>query len=421
MSVKVDPNLMKELKHFGLTDANKCFHCGNCTAVCPLSTPDNPFPRKLVKYAQMGLKDKILQAPEPWLCYYCGDCSDRCPRGADPGETMMAMRRYLTSQYDFTGFAKKFYTSEIFEIAAVAVVAALIGLAFLIFHGEVITDRAVLDSMGVSVALNTFAPNWIIEILDWIMAVVLSAVLLTNVYRCAKFTMGEQLFKIPLKFYIGKAKDLILHTLTQKQFSECEDRWQWVVHLLIMTGYASVFMMVVVGLRWFQRDSVIDPNWPTVSVIMSIVGYYATFAIMYGTTYALIGRIKKSKAPYKNSHGTDWMFLILLQLTTLTGILVHLFIYLKWPLPTYWIYVIHLMVAIPMLVLEVPFAKWAHLAYRPVVLFLTRVKADYEQSIAPAPAVAVAAAPAAAEPAPEPAPEAPVAAEAAPAEEQPQA
>ena len=77
MSVKTDPSLMKDLRHFGLKDASKCFHCGNCTAICPLSTPENPFPRKLMKYAQMGLKDKILKSPEPWLCYYCGDCSDR--------------------------------------------------------------------------------------------------------------------------------------------------------------------------------------------------------------------------------------------------------------------------------------------------------------------------------------------------------
>ena len=47
------------------------------------------------------------------------------------------------------------------------------------------------------------------------------------------------------------------------------------------------------------------------------------------------------------------------------------------PFPTYAIYVIHMMVAIPMLVLEVPFAKWAHLAYRPVVLMLLRVKERY--------------------------------------------
>jgi len=368
MSIKVDPNLMKELKHFGLKDANKCFHCGNCTAVCPLSTPDNPFPRKLVKYAQMGLREKIIQAPEPWLCYYCGDCSDRCPRGADPGETMMVMRRYLTSLYDWTGFARKFYISESFEIVAVTIVAILIGLAFLFFHGEVITDR---------VALNSFAPNTFIEIADLIMAAVLTFILLSNVYRCARFTMGDLLYKIPMKNYAAELKDLILNFLTQKEFGKCEGKIQWVVHLLIMTGYSSVFLMVVVGIRWFQRDSVINPNYPALSVIMSLVGYYATFAILYGTTYALIGRIKKSKAPYKNSHGTDWMFLILLQLTTLTGILVHFFIWLELPMATYIIYTIHIMVAVPMLILEVPFAKWAHLAYRPVVLYLMRVKTGY--------------------------------------------
>jgi len=93
MSNKIDPNLMKDLEHFGLNDAKKCYHCGNCTAICPLSTPENQFPRKFVRYIQLGQKDKILQSPEPWLCYYCGDCSTACPRGADPGETMMVARR----------------------------------------------------------------------------------------------------------------------------------------------------------------------------------------------------------------------------------------------------------------------------------------------------------------------------------------
>lgn len=371
MSVTVDPNLMKDLKHFGLKDANKCFHCGNCTGVCPLSTPENPFPRKLVRYAQLGLKDKILESPEPWLCYYCGDCSDRCPRGAEPGETMMVMRRYLTSLYDWTGFARKFYTSEAFEIAAVTVVGLLVGAALMIWSGPWLTDR---------VALNTAWPAWAIEIGDLGMAAVLTFFLLSNVWRCINFVMGDFLKEIPLSFYIAEAKELLIHTATQKQFSQCSDKKQWIVHLAIMTGYASVFLMVVVGLRWFQRDSVIVPEYSTLSLIMTLVGYYATAAIMYGTTYAIIGRIKKEKPPYKNSHSTDWMFLILLQLTTITGILVHAFIAIGWPVGTYVIYVIHLMVAIPMLVLEVPFAKWAHLAYRPVVLFLTKVKQNYKES-----------------------------------------
>ena len=379
MTVKVDPNLMKDLEVFGLKDAKKCFHCGNCTAVCPLSTEDNPFPRKLVKWAQMGLKDKILKSPEPWLCYYCGDCSDRCPRGADPGETMMAMRRYLTSKYDWTGFARKFYTSERFEIIAVAVVGVLIGLALWIFHA----DHPNMEHAY----LNTVWPAPAIEIADLVMAAILSILLLSNTWRCVKFTMGDLLRKIPLKIYIRQAWHLILHFVTQLRFAQCENRMQWLVHLLIMTGYSTVFLLVavflsggleVIGLAWepirFQRD-VIYPIWHP----MRILGYYATFAIFYGTTYAIVGRLKKSKAPYKNSHGTDWMFLILLELTTLTGILIHFTRLFDLALTTYIIYVIHLMIAVPMLVLEVPFSKWAHLAFRPVIFYLTKVKEQYRQ------------------------------------------
>ncbi len=98
---------------------------------------------------------------------------------------------------------------------------------------------------------------------------------------------------------------------------------------------------------------------------------------MYGTTYAIVGRLKKSKPVYRNSHPTDWMFLVLLQLTAMTGIFIHCARFLDWPATTYAMYVIHMMVAVPMLVLEVPFAKWAHLAYRPLVLYLMKVKEVY--------------------------------------------
>jgi hypothetical protein len=63
----------------------------------------------------------------------------------------------------------------------------------------------------------------------------------------------------------------------------------------------------------------------------------------------------------------------------MTGIFIHFTRLLDWPLPTYFLYVVHMMVAIPMLVLEVPFAKWAHLAYRPVAIFLLRVKEQYRR------------------------------------------
>ena len=37
MSYRVDADFAKELKEFGKGDWNECYHCGNCTAQCPLT------------------------------------------------------------------------------------------------------------------------------------------------------------------------------------------------------------------------------------------------------------------------------------------------------------------------------------------------------------------------------------------------
>ena len=133
--------------------------------------------------------------------------------------------------------------------------------------------------------------------------------------------------------------------------------------------YRTLNGLTVPGLR-FQR------GWPEYPLFhpIRLLGYYATFAILYGTTYALIGRLRRRQPVYRNSHATDWMFLILLFLTALTGILLHLFRLLDLPWPTYIMYVVHLMIAVPMLVIEVPFGKWAHLAYRPLAQYLVAVR-----------------------------------------------
>ncbi len=376
MATSVDPGLLEKLSKYGVKDAATCFNCGNCTAVCSLSNENTPFPRKVIRYLQIGAADKLLSCPEPWLCYYCGDCSETCPRDANPGEVMMGLRRYLTARYDRTGISRRFYTSKVFEVFSIVLVGLLVGLGFMIFHGPIVTDK---------VALNQFASSHVIEILDLIMLVVLSFFLLTNAGRMAKAILGDpkQYRKegensgshfngIPFSLYFSEFKELLTHFLTQKRFKGCEteeQRTQWLVHLLIMTGYSSIFILVVVFLRWFQRDEILAFYHP-----VRLIGYYGTFAILYGTTYAMIGRWKKSKTVYAHSHSSDWAFLILLWLTTFTGILIHFTRLLEMPISTYTIYVIHMMIAIPMLVLEVPFAKWAHLLYRPLAIYLLRVK-----------------------------------------------
>jgi quinone-modifying oxidoreductase subunit QmoC len=66
------------------------------------------------------------------------------------------------------------------------------------------------------------------------------------------------------------------------------------------------------------------------------------------------------------------MFLLLLVMTVATGILTGIFRYIGSPLATYLVFSVHLMVVVPFLMLEVPFAKWSHLAYRPFAIYFAR-------------------------------------------------
>ena len=100
-----------------------------------------------------------------------------------------------------------------------------------------------------------------------------------------------------------------------------------------------------------------------------------TFAILYGTTVAIRGRLKKSKTVYAHSHSSDWAFLILLWLTTFTGILIHAGRLLELPMATYAIYVIHMMIAVPMLVHRGPLCQMdAPASTAPLILYLMKVK-----------------------------------------------
>ncbi len=354
-SIKQD--LYNEIEKLGAKDMEVCMQCGNCSASCPLSSGENTFPRKIYRYLQLGLADKLLESPEPWLCYYCGDCNTDCPRGAEPAETMMAARRWLTIQYDWTGLARRFYFSAAWELGALIVLALGIIVLFGLFHGPVVTDR---------VSVNTFAPVLWIEIGDLALAVLLSALLLSNAYRLHYYVMRGT--HAPLSLYITEAKAFVLHFLTQKRWRECgEDRSRWLKHFLLVTGYMTMMTLVIVCIRWFQVD---DSSWH----FTSIFGYYATAVLLLITVEMFRSRLKKEESIHRYSELSDWLFLILLFLTTLTGIIMHVVRLAGWPMGTYVMYVIHLAIAVPMLIIEVPFGKWSHLFYRPLAIFLATVK-----------------------------------------------
>jgi quinone-modifying oxidoreductase subunit QmoC len=107
--MKVDPdlNFIKYLKSAGGDTLKKCYQCATCSVVCPLSTDDNPFPRKEMILAGWGLKDQLVGDVNTMLCHQCGDCTTYCPRGAKPGDVLGAIRAYAYTHFGFPqGLAK---------------------------------------------------------------------------------------------------------------------------------------------------------------------------------------------------------------------------------------------------------------------------------------------------------------------------
>ena len=106
MSTRVDPGILKEMKEYGGINVDACINCGNCTAVCSMTTDEDSFPRKVIRYAQVGMQDDLLGSKELWLCYNCGECTETCPKQAEPARFMMAARCYAISHYDPLGISR---------------------------------------------------------------------------------------------------------------------------------------------------------------------------------------------------------------------------------------------------------------------------------------------------------------------------
>ena len=61
--------------------ASRCFDCGTCTGVCPVSRAESVFdPRRIIHMIKMGLKEQLLGSEAIWFCSHCDTCAFVCPQ-----------------------------------------------------------------------------------------------------------------------------------------------------------------------------------------------------------------------------------------------------------------------------------------------------------------------------------------------------
>jgi hypothetical protein len=210
---------------------------------------------------------------------------------------------------------------------------------------------------------------WAVVLIDFAL---LGSRLLGNLFNMFKLVMGgdEGRDPIPLSIYLQEAKTFVTHLFTQKRWRDCsEDHSRWLKHLMLISGYAVMLVLIVGLLWWFQTDEIYPIYHP-----QRLLGYYATAVLLLFSGEALLGRLRKKEQIHRFSHPSDWLFPAFLFVGTITGIMVHAFRYADWAWPTYILYVVHVMAMIAMLDTEVGIGKWTHMFYRPLAMYFDAVK-----------------------------------------------
>jgi len=72
-----------------------CYQCGKCSAGCPAIYEMDILPNQIIRFAQLGLKDELLQSKSIWICASCLTCNARCPKGINIAEVIEAIRQIL--------------------------------------------------------------------------------------------------------------------------------------------------------------------------------------------------------------------------------------------------------------------------------------------------------------------------------------
>jgi len=381
---RVRPSLLAEVQRHGKFDSS-CLNCGGCSVVCDVAYGDVTFPRRSIHQVVLGLKDAVLESFEPWLCHDCGDCSITCPRQADPAASMRTLRRYLTGQYDGTGLGSRILRSRAWHLGSLAAVGALV-LALLVFY-HLSWAKLPLGIFATPLGVEHMFPK--IAYFTWIVYALPALFMLAHVYRMQRLSMASS--RVPMRHYLAEAWTILVEVVTQRQMRKCTaearkarayQEWlhggetpgeefvprRWLKHWLMVLGTVTMVVLTAFFLRWFQTDAINPVYHP-----QRWLGYLATACILWATTDILLRRLRRPKESVVRKRGVLTLPL-LLWLTAVSGIVLHVFRILGFALAAHYTYAVHLVICVPMIVVEVPFGEWAHMIDRPLALYFQAVR-----------------------------------------------
>ena len=102
-----------------------CYQCGKCSAGCPAVSDMDILPNQIIRFAQLGLKEELLQSKSIWICASCYTCNSRCPKGINIAEVIEAVRQILLRKRQDHIDTSKLSDKEKEEIPPIALISNL--------------------------------------------------------------------------------------------------------------------------------------------------------------------------------------------------------------------------------------------------------------------------------------------------------
>ncbi len=363
-----DLNFVKGVIASGGDTLKRCYQCATCAVVCPLSTDENPFPRKQMILAQWGMKDKISKDPSIWLCHQCGDCTAYCPRGARPGDVLAAIRAMTIREYAEPKVLWTLYNcgAGAFVLFGAAILVILLFI-FLAHRGFPELETPVRFSHGL---FHGFLP---VLYIDAIFLPLVGFVVIVTLRGIAK--MWNELtagLKVPeaykpsswgmfTRYIIPAIKEILAHD----RFKKCGVNYErFSGHRYVLWAFIVLFVVtqiVFIGADFLGFHTP-WPLWNPVKIFANLGG----IILIYGSILLIQNRKAREAEGYMSGAYNDWFLLYLILFVGITGLGAEILRLLNLKL-AYFVYIAHL-ACVFVLFLGLPFSKFAHLIYRTTVM-----------------------------------------------------